>query len=121
MANARVRRGRKTQDLIAARWRKSGLFPDAEPVPASLPGKDIRNTFGYSVEVKARAGFDPVAAMRQARANAEVHEIPVAIFRPNGMGPARIAEWKVVLDLQDFEYLVAQDQAAQPEVVSDET
>lgn len=119
MANSRVRRGRKTQDLIAARWRESGLFPDAEPVPASLSGKDVRYTFGYSVEVKARSGFDPVAAMRQAEANAEEHEIPVAIFRPNGMGPTSIGKWKVVLNLEDFEYLVAQDQAARPREVSD--
>lgn len=112
MANSRVRRGRKTQDLIAARWRESGLFPEARAVSASLPGKDIQETLGYSVEVKARAGFSPVAAMRQAEANAGDHEIPAVIFRPNGMGPASIGKWKVVLNLEDFEYLVARDQAA---------
>lgn len=109
MANARVRRGRKTQDLIAERWVQMGLFPEAEAVPASLPGADIRKTPGYSVEVKARRNFDPVAALRQATANSKVGEIPVVIVRPNGMGPANMGHWIVCLYLRDFEYLAASE------------
>lgn len=105
MANARVRRGRKTQDLIAERWVQMGLFPEAEAVPASLSGRDIRNTPGYSVEVKARRNFDPLAALRQATANSYADEIPVVIVRPNGMGPACMNRWIVCLYLRDFEYL----------------
>lgn len=117
MANARVRRGRKTQDLIAERWVQMGLFPEAEAVPASLPGVDIRKTPGYSVEVKARKNFDPVAALRQATTNTMVGDIPVVIVRPNGLGPASMNRWIVCLYLQDFEYLVAVDRYEESQVI----
>lgn len=81
------------------------LFPEAEAVAASLPGKDIKNTPGWSVEVKARRGFDPVAALRQAQSNAGWTEIPVVVIRPNGVGEANIRKWIVCMYLDDFEYL----------------
>lgn len=107
MATARVRRGRKTQQLLAEWFRMWG-FEGAEPVPASLPGKDIKGMPGWAPEVKATAGQDFLAALRQARANADVGEVPFVIYRPNGYGPERIGEWVVALDLVTFSRLMQQ-------------
>ena len=100
MANARVRRGRKSQDLIADRIRH--LFPDAEGVPASRDGKDVLNTPGLAIEVKATANVSLPAWLRQAKKNAAPGDLPVAIYRPNGFGPERINDWAAVITLGDL-------------------
>lgn len=100
MTSARVRRGRKTQDLVAERI--SHLFPDAEGVPASLPGVDVRNTPGVAIECKAMANVTLPAWLKQATKNAKPGDIPVAVYRPNGAGPASIDNWAAVLPLGVF-------------------
>lgn len=100
MANARVRRGRKTQDLVADRLRH--LFPDAEGVPASRDGKDVLHTPTLAIEVKARANVSLPAWLKQARKNAEPGDLPVAIYRPNGAGPATIDDWAAVIPLGEL-------------------
>lgn len=105
MANSRVRRGRETQELLAARWRVKGLFPDAEAIAASLAGRDVKNTPDWAVEVKATAKNDVLAALRQAAANA-ADDWPVVIYRPPGYGAARIEEWVVSMNLATWEDVV---------------
>lgn len=84
MTNPRVTRGRRTEANVAAYLRDHG-WPHAERVPASIPGSDIRNTPDLSIEVKARAGFNPLAWIRQAAKNAD-GRLPVAVMRANGQG-----------------------------------
>jgi hypothetical protein len=68
--------------LLVAEYLQS-LYPHALSAGAGRPGKDVLNTPGLSVEVKARTNLDPLAWVKQA----EGHEgLPVAVFRPNGMG-----------------------------------
>lgn len=98
MANARVTRGRKTQELLAEWFRDRGWL-NAKARAASLPGIDVYDMPGLAPEVKATAGQDFTGALRQARANAD-GAVPFVIYRPKGYGPERIAEWLVVFDLQ---------------------
>lgn len=93
MTDHRVSRGRKTQELAAEYLRD--VYPNAEAVAASLPGKDIKNTLGVSIEVKATSQADITGALRQAKANARPGELPLVIYRPRGYGPERIGEWVV--------------------------
>jgi hypothetical protein len=100
MTNGRVTRGRQTQNLAAAYLHC--LFPSAYSVAASLPGKDIKNTPGLSIEVKATTKGDITGALRQAVRNSDpVHEKPLVIWRPVGYGPERIADWVVAVRFGD--------------------
>lgn len=100
MANARVKRGRKTQDLVADRLRH--LFPQAQGVPANEAGKDVNNTPGLAIECKATANVTLPAWLRQATKNAASGELPVVVYRPVGSGPADIDNWALVMPLGEF-------------------
>lgn len=106
MANARVARGRKTQELLAEWFRAHG-WGNAKSRPASLPGVDVYDMPGWAPEVKATAGQDFTGALRQARANAG-DDIPFVVYRPKGYGPERIGEWLVVFDLATITNLMQQ-------------
>lgn len=97
----RKRRGAATQRIVADTLKERG-WPFAEAVGAGATGKDITGTPGLAFEVKARAGFDPVAWVRQARRNAKGDDLPAVILRPNGMGPANVEDWVVVLRFGDL-------------------
>lgn len=99
MTNGRVTRGRQTQ-VLAANYLKI-IFPDAESVAASLPGRDIKNTPGLSVEVKATTKGDLTGALRQAARNGDEFDKPFVIYRPVGYGPERIHDWLVAVRFQD--------------------
>lgn len=99
MANARVSRGRKTQQLLAD-WFRSHGWVGAESRPASLPGTDIYGMPGLAPEVKATAAQDFTGALRQAKANAK-GDLPFVIYRPKGYGPEKISQWLVVFSLED--------------------
>lgn len=92
-SQSRKHRGYATQALLAADLRDSGVFPYATDAGAGRQGKDILNTPGAAIEVKARAGFNPAADMRQAAANAADGETPIIVCRLNGQGPANIDAW----------------------------
>lgn len=97
MASQRVRRGRETEQLVADYL--SAIFPAATRIPASLPGRDILNTPGIAVEVKARRGLDITGWLKAAVKNRS-GEKPILIFRPDGYGEARIDSWPAVLPLE---------------------
>ncbi len=59
---------------------------------------------GLSPEVKATPG-DVTGALLQAIRNAGPG-LPFVIWRPNGYGPERIAQWPVILRLEDFTALL---------------
>jgi len=104
MTTARKQRGRETEKLLAAYYRRKG-WPDAEAVAASLSGRDIKNMLGLAPEVKARYGFDPLDALTQARKNAN-GDIPYTIMRLNGQGEASIGEFVVCMFLDDHTELL---------------
>lgn len=74
----------RTQLLVAEKMRESG-WPHATSAGSGRSGLDVLNTPDVAVEVKARAGLDPLAWVRQAEKDAD-GRLPFAVFRPNGMG-----------------------------------
>ena len=69
---------------------------------------------GLAPEVKARRDFDPTGWVRQAAANAD-GDLPFVILRPNGMGPASIELWPVILRVVDFTTLIRAAGYGEPE------
>lgn len=87
MANARVNRGRRTQNVVVIEWLRSHGWPDAEGTFGSEPGKDVKKGVpGHAIEVKARSDFEPKSWLKQAKANASPGERPCVIVRMNGQG-----------------------------------
>ncbi len=82
MTAARVRRGRRTEHVLAGYLREHG-FPYAEAAPAFAPGRDLRGIVGWSIECKARGEFRPTTWVKEA---ASRPGLPVAVLRPNGTG-----------------------------------
>lgn len=98
----RKRRGSETQNVVAEWFAEHG-WPYAESAGAGRPGVDILGLVGISVEVKARRGFSPLAWIRQAR---QQPGIPLVVHRPDGMGPASVADWPVTMRLTDVTALL---------------
>lgn len=96
MSQARKRRGRDTERLVAAAFAADG-WPYALPTGAGASGVDITGVPGLAVEVKARTKFEPMAHLRQATRNAPEGHIPIVVMRPNGFGPATVDEWPVFM------------------------
>lgn len=97
-SRSRVNRGRATQRLVA-NWFKGNGWPWATSKGAGESGIDVVNMPGLSPEVKATPG-DVTGALLQARRNAG-EGLPFVVWRPNGYGPERIAEWPVIFTLAD--------------------
>jgi hypothetical protein len=100
MANARVRRGRKTAKIVAEYLRGIG-WPKAFAVEGFTPGRDILHVPGHAIEVKARSEFDPRTWWRQAKDNAG-NDRPCVIVRMNGQGEDA-SEYLVFRILRDDE------------------
>lgn len=103
MATHRVSRGRKSQEY-AADYLKP-LFPDAAPIAASLPGKDVLNTPGFSFEVKGRRDFKPTEWSRQAGKYGD-EEFHACIMRPDGYGEAKVGQWLVFMTFEEYRDLL---------------
>jgi hypothetical protein len=100
----RKRRGAATQAL-AAEWFRNHGFPYCTDAGAGRIGRDLLNLIGLAGEIKARSDFNPLAWVRQALANAD-GDVPFVIVRCNGQGSATVADWPVILRLEDFTRLV---------------
>jgi len=83
MANHRKHRGYRTQKVIADYLKT--WFPYADTAGAGRQGEDILNVPTISIEVKARADFQPLAWIKQAETNA-AGKLPMVIMRCNGQG-----------------------------------
>jgi hypothetical protein len=105
MTQHRKHRGYDSQRIVA-RWFAANGWPYAEPVGAGRQGSDITGMPGIDVEVKARAGLDLPALLRQLDTRASEGLLGVGVLRLNGQGPASINEWPVVLRLDDFTALL---------------
>lgn len=89
----------ETQAAVAAYLRSNG-WPFATDAGAGRPGRDVLNTIGLAIEVKARRAYNPLAWIRQAVASA-AGDLPLVVHRPDGIGPANIADWPVTFRLED--------------------
>jgi hypothetical protein len=69
-------------------------------------GSDVTGMPGIDIEVKARRGFDPLAAMRQQSDREAVGYLSFAVLRMDGQGPAVIGSWPVVLRLDTLTELL---------------
>jgi len=83
MPNARVRRGKDTQNRLAEYLAAHG-WPHAQSTGSGRNGSDVTGTPGISWECKARSDFNPVGWLKQAQQSAG---LPIAVYRPNGVGP----------------------------------
>ena len=101
MTQHRKHRGYASQRIVADYLRTHG-FPFAEPVGAGRDGTDVTGCIGLDIEVKARRGFNPAAAMRQQAERSDEALLPFAVLRLDGQGPAAIEDWPVVLRLGAF-------------------
>ena len=90
---------------MVALWFQRHGWPRARSTPASVPGKDVLEVPGLSVEVKATAANQVVSALQQARDNAEPGDVPFAVWRRNGQGE-KAAEYLVAIRLDDFTALL---------------
>lgn len=95
---SRKRRGAETQAVVAGYLAGNG-WPYATDAGAGRQGSDILGVPGLAIEVKARRDFSPLAWIRQAGGGVG---LPLVVHRPDGMGPASIADWPVTLRLEDM-------------------
>jgi hypothetical protein len=94
----RKHRGYKTQAIVADYLKANG-WAFAESTGAGRAGSDITGTPAIDWEVKARADFDPVSALKQLQARYKEGVIGIAVLRPNGWGEANIANFPAVVPL----------------------
>jgi len=100
VSQSRKHRGYASQRIVADYLREHG-WPHAEPVGAGRDGTDVTGVVDLDVEVKARRGFDPLAAMRQQELRLGT-ALPFAVLRMDGQGPAAIGSWPVVIRFDRF-------------------
>lgn len=93
----RKARGAETQRAVATYLAGNG-WPYATDAGAGRQGSDILGVPGLAIEVKARRDLQPLAWVRQADTGTG---LPLCVFRPDGMGPASIADWPVLMRLSD--------------------
>jgi len=105
VSQSRKHRGYASQRIVSD-WFTVNGWRYAEPVGAGRMGSDITGMPGIDIEVKARRGFDPLAAMRQQADRAALGDLPFAILRMDGQGPAVIGSWPVILRLDTFTELL---------------
>src|SRR4249920_3677083 len=98
-SSSRHKRGRETQ-AEAAKWFRKHGWPFATPIGSFETGIDIENMPGLSPEVKATASESLTDKLKQAHKNRGTG-LPFVIYRANGYGPERIAEWCVIMRLDD--------------------
>jgi hypothetical protein len=74
-------------------------FPYAESTGAGRSGTDVTGTIGIDWEVKARRGFPVIETMEQLSERAKEGLVGIAVLRPDGWGPAKIADWPAIVPL----------------------
>lgn len=108
---SRKARGMRAQVLVAAFLRV--IFPWVTTVSGAASGRDLKNTPGLAVEVKARRKFEPMAWLKQAKNNADADEMAIVTWQPDGYGPATMKQWPYMGYLGDFRRMWAEHQLLQ--------
>jgi hypothetical protein len=98
----RKERGRETERLVAAYLRGHG-WPFAEPVGAGRPGADITGVPGLAIEVKATRACSVLTWIKH---RLDRPGMQFVIWRPDGMGPAGVGRWPVMIELDEFTRLL---------------
>lgn len=101
--NSRRHRGMRTQRLVADHLKANG-WPFAESAGAGRSGADVTGTIDIAVEVKARAGLNPLAWVKQAEDAAD-GRLPFAVARMNGQGE-HPEQWVAFLRFGDLVQLL---------------
>lgn len=99
MSQHRKHRGYATQRLLAQYLRDNG-WEYAESTGAGRAGSDITGV-PFDIEVKARAGFNPSALMKQLDER-KGEKLGFGVLRLNGQGEANIDNWVAILRLEDL-------------------
>ena len=94
-SQSRKHRGYRSQKVFADYVRP--VFPHAEPTGAGRQGRDILSTPGVYFELKARAGFNPLEALKLMEKENKGDDLNVAVLRMNGQGEKSVGEWVVCL------------------------
>lgn len=117
-SQSRKHRGYRSQKVFAEYIRD--IFSYAEPTGAGRQGRDILGTPGVWFELKARTGFNPLAALKQIEKEIgdaagdfeEYYDEPadrdlgIAVLRMNGQGEANIGEWVVCMRVDTLKELL---------------
>jgi hypothetical protein len=93
----RKARGAETERRFAEHLAANG-WPHAQVSRGK--GSDVLGCAGLLWELKARRGFTPLAWLRQVRSHGA--GLPIAVIRPDGLGPAHINEWAAMLRVADL-------------------
>lgn len=107
MSQHRKHRGYASQRIVAEFLRRSG-YPFAESAGAGRTGSDITGV-PFDVEVKARRGFDPKAALSQLSRRAYLG-LGFAVLRLNGQGKESIADWAAIIRFEDLVRLIKESE-----------
>lgn len=108
---SRKARGMRAQVHAAAFLRP--IFPWVTTVSGAASGRDLKNTPGLAVEVKARRDFEPLAWLRQSKKNSDADEMPIVIWQPDGMGEKTVKDWPFMGLLGDFRRMWTEHQLLQ--------
>ena len=103
-SQSRKHRGYRSQKVFAEYI--NDIFPYAEPTGAGRSGQDILSTPGVWFELKARTGFNPLAALKQMEKENESFDLEVAVLRMNGQGEKSIGEWVVCMRVDTLKRLL---------------
>ena len=96
----RKHRGYRSQKVVALYLADNG-FPFAESTGAGRSGTDVTGVIGVDIEVKARTGFEPLAALKQLKERSKVGLLGLFIMRLNGQGEENVKDWLVGMRLED--------------------
>lgn len=98
--------------LLAKRWQENGLYPFATDAGAGRPGRDILNTPGVFVEVKARGRLTLLETLAKCEQGAEAeNELPLVVWRHNGQGETDPGLWTATMRLHHAEQLIRETQS----------
>lgn len=96
---SRKDRGMETQAYIA-KWYADHIWPEADTQGSGRKGQDITHV-PVDIEVKARAGFNPLEAIKQLKERAMASDFGPgwAVMRMNGQGEKSIGDHLVIMTL----------------------